>query len=590
MISSEDERDAEQQPDQTSRRESLVEMLLRPLGNDFEMRHVFAGDLEERLSHSIARPERGELTAEGAAAWLGKTQDDEEGGGDGVGKAVGSRRPVWLRPLAVLATVLTFVTLALEFYHDLPLAVTFWKSPPLLWEMGERQLYKMPLKREDPRLGPALPLAAEQNCRAHPEDSVRYCYYVMILRAYDQPLPNDYVQTWRRLEPDNAFWPLFQATVELQDHYRISPSSSPAVVREAVRKLLGEAASLPRCQSRFDEALRFADGLKQPTRTYVQASVNREWSSGRKLSWIPHGFWSEVHGEIFGIVNSDASRIEGPPADLLALEHKLKEWVEANVKEDPNQMSFPDQMLVFNLLGRAGHIMGMRGVVILVAGLFLTLAALSGFRQHPLASRSARMTQCTWPLLRPAGLALPVWWGVVIPAGLLGMVAFLLASTHPWSGAQYDLAMVFSPAVLVLPVLALTVEIARREVSRGVAFLGLRSAGFSRALGWLMIALSLVPLVILIVAGADGSPSRARERFLLTTAGCSGGLVVLWLAGKFLLGYASPAANVRHRLIALRLIPVLLLSAIALDVLALALHPVERYLVALAVQKGLSFY
>jgi hypothetical protein len=189
--------------------------------------------------------------------------------------------------------------------------------------------------------------------------------------------------------------------------------------------------------------------------------------------------------------------------------------------------------------------------------------------------------------------------GVVIPAVLLtGTAGFAL------SGRKYDEGFfgpvlrgfaVWIPLFVLMPALVVMVEGARRETARRAGFLGLRRPDFQKRLSILMIVLSLLPLFseaawfIALMMDESGLGIFTAKLTLFGVA-LSSGLVVLWLTFSFLLGYAFPTANVRHRLIAARLFPVMLIAAMTFSVLALALHPVERGFVRKAIRDSHSVH
>jgi hypothetical protein len=550
---------------------ALPDLLLRPLGEDVEMRHIFRGDIEERLRHTEVRG--GELSQNEAAAWLAARPG-----------VVPSRKP-WLLTLLALAALLTLFGVAWEGYNLLPFFATAPGGPPMFRELGEKQLYRIPARRADnPLLDTSFnPTGAAEACwRGHPEDPVLYYYYVSTLIFAGRPLPEDYDATWRSIDPDNAFWLLLQARSALTPPAVATatpgPASEPPPPPEAppeVVAMLVEASQLPGCHSYDADAMKFLKEQSHEPVTFPQATGLRMSSFQPML--LPRETMADWQS-----LSREASEHEGELSD--GDEHgyeTVATWLDQIREEATNADSIAVTMSDFHYMENtvpAAMTMGLRIQTIASAGFFLVLAGVLILRQFPARGPAGRMALCARPLLDPRGsrwLALKyVAVPMILLAGLAGVVFFKRVTDDD----RMAYLMVLPPTIM-LAALALMVGGARREVSRRTAFLGLRSSGFQRKLGWLLLLLALAPTVVVLIALAVGhNASNDQEAALTMIGGGCYGVTLLWLGLKWLLGFVSPTANVRHRLIAARLVPVMLIAALSLNLFALCLHPVEHYL------------
>jgi hypothetical protein len=554
---------------------ALPDLLLRPLGDDVEMRHIFRGDIEERLRHAEVR--KGELSPEQAVKWLAAQPG-----------VIPSRKP-WLLPLLVIAALLTFVAVVWEGYNFLPGFAAVPTSPPLLRQWGEKQLYVIPARRADnPLLEPGhTPATAAEACwRGHPQDPVLYYYYVSSLADSGIPLPADYDATWRSIDPDNAFWLLLQARLALTPPPLIvrgsfsssasGPPPPPADIPRVVA-LLVKASRMPGCHSFEQDVAKFLKAQTLEPETFVQMSSIQIASSMRYMA-RGSSSWQLVSRQASG------SRDELSALDPHGYE-RVAGWLNRIGEESAAADDLNDELigsLRMETMFPSVMTMILRGEAIVSAAVFLVLAGVLILRQIPARGRAGRMALCARPLLSPRGLRWLTLKYVAVPVILMAGVEGSVVLTGK---IDDDLMgyLVLAPSALMLPALVAMVGEARHEVSRRTAFLGLRSTGFQRKLGWLLLLLALIPLLallVLLIALATGhSHNSDLEAILATTGGACYGAALLWLGLKWLLGFASPTANVRHRLIASRLVPVMLIATVSLGVFALCLHPVERYLV-----------
>jgi hypothetical protein len=565
----------------------LPDLLLRPLGEDHELRHIFRGDIEERLRNSAAG--EGELSADEAAAWLASRPG-----------AVPGREP-WLLPLLVVAGLLTLLSVAWEFYDFLPSLVSSPGAPQALREAGERQIYRIPPHREDNPLldaGYDPAAAAEKSWRAHPDDPVLYYYYLRRSVNTLDNLPPDYEATWKRIDPDNAFWLLYQARLTLChpstalsggafSAFKYPYDGTPLAVGNAVEILLREASRLPHCHS-YDLLLRdFLDDQRHVPVTSAQAdALAMEVPLRDDGGYSDRGEWTRLSYE------PEAHRSE------LAKVPQVYEKLKTRLGEIRDEVSAADETSSgwerAWILDRAGGVMKVRMLAVLSAAVFLGLAAVLILRQFPARGPAGRMALCLRQLLDPRRVLALVPKCVVPPVLLVVVlalfaghreayrIAFLpMAAVSPVMLSALTLLAAAMPSVMLIA-LTLMVESARREVSRRTAFLGLRSTAFQRRFGWIMPLLAGVSLVAVFSVAASYSSTFAA---LCSVAGGCYGVPLLWLGVRWLLGFVSPTANVRHRLIAGRLVPVLLIAVVSLNIVALCLHPVERSLVRKAVSQ-----
>jgi hypothetical protein len=549
---------------------ALPDLLLRPLGDDVEMRHIFRGDIEERLRHAEVR--KGELSPEQAVKWLAAQPATAPG------------RSPWLLPLLIIAALLTPINVGWEFYGFLPSFISSPGAPQALREAGERQVYRIPAHREDNPLldaGYDPAAAAEKSWHAHPGDPVLYYYYLRTSVNTLDNLPPDYEATWKRLDPDNAFWLLYQARLTLcspslalsKTTFKSPSSVVPPAVRNAVEMLLQDAARLPQCHS-YDMPLRgFLDTQRHVPVTSAQASA-----LGMDVA--------------LRIVGADSERAEWTKLwnmaqanrPVLAADTQTYEKLKIRLGEIRDELAAADEFSNgeerLRSLERAEGIVGFRMLAALSAAVFLLLAGVLILRQFPARGPAGRMALCLRQLLDPRRLLVLVPQYVAPPVLVVVILAFFVGQRE-----VYKLAFLLwaaTPSFMLLA-LVLMVESARREVSRRTAFLGLRSTALQRRFGWLMAVLAGVSTVVAFCANSVNFSMLGT--FYIVAGGCYGA-PLLWLGVKGLLGFASPTANVRHRLIAWRLVPVMLIAAVALNIVALCLRPVERALVRMAVRQS----
>jgi hypothetical protein len=544
----------------------LPELLVRPLGSGHELLHIFRAGIEERLLYAAA--EKGEDTPEAAAAWLATRP------------AVASRRR-WLVPLLVLAVLTTVFALAAGLGEYLPLYAFDGSAPVVVREAAKRQLFAVPPgKRASPLVTYITdPMAVgTENWTNHPGDPVFYHLLVVATMDQEHTLPQDYDASWRGVDPDNAYWLLYRIHAARRTLDPANPFT-PGVVLSTLQ----EAAALPRCHSyRQDQERLYLSEMLPPRSAAGLTARSIAYTQFRLLTGNITSDWWWLSSEI----RTHAAEISAGPAGAQGLQ-KLQDWAAELGKEEAVADPFDLSPSHGN---SAAAVAGVRASLV-VAGLCLFLCAgVLGLRHWPTRSSAAGMALCVRQLLHPRDLRSILAGGMLIPGGLLGIAA---VAFFPWEFrpgiALYATSI---PLFLVLPLLALMVAAARREVTCRAGFLDLRGARFQRRISWLVILVSLLPFLALIpLVTSLASPSATGvmpgswtrsggANLILAGAGCCSGAVILWLTISMLLGYASPSANVRHRIIAYRLMPALLIAAITVNLLALALYPLESRLVS----------
>jgi hypothetical protein len=545
---------------------ALPDLLLRPLGDNHELQHIFHADIEARLQLHSATLQKGEDTPADAATWLATRP------------AVTSRRR-WLWPLLALAVAAFTAALLLEAYEYLPrFAFTGDKTPALLREAAGRQLYSIPPNGEDNPLrdGSGDPLAdAQANWQAHPDDPVSYYGYASAFIYHGRPLPPDYETTWKRLDPGNAFWPLLQARLSVRASTRTGTPTKGEMIA-----LLHTAASLPDFHS-YDAAQQsYLLSLLRRPQTSQQVDAFRSVFDEHRSTPYYGNLW-QVLPPSLDTWKDDLS--DGPSG--AAEYQKLTDQV-FQLSREPSRLQ---PLARHPALDRAAFVIGVRLYVLAAAACFLLCALILTLRRLPARGAAARLALCLRQLLHPRDA-----WPAAL-AGILAtalMVALGAIVSYPWTHQENSALLVaLSPLLFMLTMLVLMVESTRREVSRRTAFLGLRSPRWQARVAMLMLVLSVAPLVAgvtaivsaILIDNPGNTLSSGAMHYLEFLACACYGVVVLWLAGSFLLGYAFPAANLRHRLIAARLIPPMLIASLVMTTLALALHGVERHLVKEAV-------
>jgi hypothetical protein len=464
----------------------------------------------------------------------------------------------------------------------------------MLRALGEKQIYRIPARRADnPLLKtdygmmldriPGVSRAAEACWRGNPRDPMLYYYYISSLVYCDKELPKDYEATWKLIDPDNAFWPLLQARLGLApplvrvfgplDGF-LRPASSVPPDPAKVLELLQQAAQLAGCHSYEVAAANFEKNQRRDPVTYIQAAnlsdsvLIKSFGSWQALSKEASGRQSELsvqdpHGyeRVAGWL--DQMREESTTAD---------ELIDASM----NAQSLNHEPF-------AGMMMVLRAQSVISGGVFWVLTVVLLLRHFPTRRAASRLALCAGRLLEPRGLLRLVVKYVAAPVLILAGFACALIFVRVM---DENLIVYFAmlPAAIMLAALVLMTGSARREVSRRTAFLGLRGSGFQRKLEWLPPTLALAPLVLdllllLVIAVIHHAGGSLQEQIVVGAGACCYGVALLWLGAKWLLGVVSPTANIRHRLIASRLVPVMLIATVSLNLFALCLHPAETYLV-----------
>jgi hypothetical protein len=542
---------------------SLPDLLLRPLADNHELRHIFREDLGNRLQlYSGSSLQKGEDTPADAAAWLATRPP------------VTSRRR-WLWPLLALAVLMLAAALLLEAYEYLPgYAFTATGAPPLLQDAARRQILSAP----PGRTGDALledgwdPVPyAEANWHAHPDNAASFYDYATSFKDYRGPDPPGYEATWKRLDPGNAFWPLLKAGNSVWGNVRTGTPTKDEIIA-----LLHTAASLPDFHPYDAEKQSYLLGLVRTPQTSGQVDAFRS-------------VFQRHHSDTFQTWQRLLSRLHDWQADLSTGPHGAGDYLKltAEVEQLTHEASRLRPLENHPALRRAKQVLQVRLYILAAAGCFLLLAFALTLRHLPARSPAARLALCLRQLLHPRDAWPAMGTGIALAAVMLALGA---AFSRPWDSYQTSAdAFLLPMAHLVAPILVLMVASVRLQVSPRIAFLGLGSPRWQARVAMMMTVLALTPLlsgsIALIAATLSGSPEVGSHtvKGLTIVARTCYGVVVLWLAGSLFLGYAFPSANVRHRLIAARLIPPVLIASMVMSALALALHGVERHLVKEAV-------
>ncbi|MDB6079541.1 MAG: hypothetical protein JWO82_3288 [Akkermansiaceae bacterium] len=528
----------------------LPERLLRPLNKDDPQRPVLQQDLEARLAHELAG--KGDDPPEQALAWLERRRPGRSG--------------LW-RWLAG-AVVLLLSCIALELYQEEPLLALSkngWSAE--LREEAFRRIYTVPPEKAsyNIRLDQQNPVAgAERGWRAHPDDPAFYALYVELSLTHQHKLPEGYDETWRRIAPDNSLWLLYQAESQL------NPAMT-AAEKEAAMAQIRTAASMPRRQLyRLELQRKIIAEIRQP-HTVAASILLRNSQLG--LSYAP-GFQPAI-----SLLTEQTQALSASEEDRDAAEKILERYAaEASQLRKFREASWPP--VAWRWQRMSLMIMLSRWTLLGLATFFLLGAGLLRLRELPAAGAPGRLARCVAALWRPGDAWKIALLGLAAPLGLGAMLCYG-ADARGYVLGQLVLGL---PLPLLLALLAGMVTTADFLLSRRAAFLGMRISRRRIAANALMTGMAYVAVVIpglMLAAEKFGMilPSLQPRLPLLTAqeiCGGAAGLVLLWLLVKVMLGYASPEANLRHRVIARGLAPACVAMAVLLGVIALALHPLER--------------
>lgn len=536
--------------------EEFVELLMSPLKADDPQRQVLRHDLRERLKYS--QPQAGDDTAQTARAWL--TVRGTAGGR--------SRRRVLALWAAVLAIFLGCA--GFELWRMAPLLADEGMGPAWMKEETLRQLYTVPPEEAPVAAEEALPFDEGGGpWRAHPENPVLYFTYAKAFSLRCRRLPANYEATWRKIDPDNGIWLIIQAFSISQVRFHRPPLNQPET-----EALLREAAVKPRIEA-YDEAWDqyVIDHLRAPETAAQELMIRNRL--GAQRAWARQPWLWEP-----GIpLTSAAQAGTSPGTPEWEAYEKISRWIGAYSTSEAARKNAMPRISAHAAPALVVVTPGCQAGLLLAALLFVGPAAgLLALRQLPAGGRAGRMASCLAALERPGDRWRLLAVAVPLPLalGIAGVLA--IQPDRPLGG----LGMA-APGLMFLALVAIAAAGASWQISRQTAFLGLASTPPQRKITTVIAVgtLSILAIVTTLVAVSRAGllpPVHDPAPVLTSMAGLCG-VVLLCLGGKVMLGYTNPETNVRHRLIARRLLPVVLISAMALCFAALSLHAVERWAV-----------
>lgn len=529
--------------------EDLLERLLRALAADDPLRPVLEGDLRQRLRH--APPASGADSAEEAAAFLSR-------------KAAGSRSGKGaLAMLLALALVPVLAALALAIHTLIPRAGDIPEAPRWLRQMAHERRSSLPMEEAPQAGGTGYRIedvaASKAAWQAHPDDPMFFFQYAMASMNGSFDLPEGYEKTWRRIDGDNGIWLLLEA--EKQGGGTGQP------VKWCV-DLIQKAAAMPRVHSYRQDWFNHVRSHSPPPRSATDLMLWR-----REMDqWGLSDFMAFTG---MRVVVANLMQAATDPAEKDNYRRLLREITaeirppvpKSGVAVEPAPMFEAPMWLAARL--------GTLATAVILVG----VAGAAALRLLPSRGAPGRMARSLVLLRRPGDT-----WCLVL--GAVPVPVALAVVTPALSDGWMSLAWLVHPAVTLLPlvILALLVTLGSRRVSRRIGFLGFGRSRWRREVDLLvagLAVLNLAALPLLMAAQPRDWVSRTFPIGWVTQAsGVLAAAVGIWLLVKVLLGFTSPEANIRHRVIARSLIPACLASAALVACCSIALYPVETSRVA----------
>jgi hypothetical protein len=175
-------------------------------------------------------------------------------------------------------------------------------------------------------------------------------------------------------------------------------------------------------------------------------------------------------------------------------------------------------------------------------------------------------------------VGLPV---VVLGAGLGLMPEHLRGAMSSDGVTSLDSFLANLTGYALFAGLVAAVQMARMEIARRTAFLGLRPRWWQMGLGWGALALCFAAVAAYLLYVRKPAPEGDFSAALTKDAAIAfAALPLLWLMAKHAIGLFRRGSTLRHRLLARRLIaPVLMMALLQLAGLAV-LHGMERRIIA----------
>lgn len=536
-------------------REKLTELLLRPLAEDDPLRPVLRQDLAERLEQ--VAPPAGSLTAEQTMAFLRVRPPRKR-----LGK---------MAILAAVVGVMVIACVGVEIYQVVPVLGQLPAAPPWLTQAAHERIFNLPM--EDTPVFESLHRSGsnadtmERVWRKHPDDPALYFGYLLTQegKRNTPPLPADYEKTWRKIDPDNGMWALYQANAD-QDNVRwILGSTSVPGVSETVLALVMEAAAKPRLHGyaaeRFDYLLRG----RKPLRTVPDLYAFRMQLLNLRAPSQSIEPWEPLSSQLSIILTMD----DVPDTEREAC-RKVLIWIEAD-KAEFRRASFAGAMPEI----KAFTILLERWGCLAAAAIFVVAACAVALRRLPVRGAAGRLSVCLSQLRQPRDLS------IMLALALPGPLAIALGSgLCTWGEQTAERNIWITLGLMTLSLAAVLITVGSHQVSRQSALLGLGSSSGQQRLNRAMCAAVLLGGAIWVAWLSQTPPGLSSARpgmeKIMPLEQALAAATGIWLLVKTLLGYTSPEAGIRHRLIASRLLPAFLITALVLTMAVLLMHSVER--------------
>jgi hypothetical protein len=456
-----------------------------------------------------------------------------------------------------------------------------------------------------------------------PDDPMVYFVYAVDYSYAMGDLPPDFDETWRRIDPENATWPIMKAIQRAWRACGPDPARRKLIVKdqalfgEAV-ELIMQASHMPRLDDFTAAQLPWIRASMGTPHTAQEAHIMNTSARLGVREFVPQR-----------LVRTELEQLEAG-GDKEAMAAWLAAWRRCAMLASLTDSKTADSWN-WNLLESAAAKAGLSGEsarwndlrrivtpdrvwppsprVPAIADPETPPAAIDWFLQQepqeqatrlahlwvgflaaatvsllglgvawllllPPASAGARCAECLaalfdrrgWVKLALAGVLLPLVWGagwaLAIPAYELKQ-----AETSAYSGA-----------LILIAVIASALCITQREISRRLAFLGLGAGGWRKKVALAMTTLALLSPVVLYLSLYLGHPQE--------TPGCIdggpilSGIACLWLTGNLAAAFFQRDAAIRRRIYARRMIPALTALTALLLLFMGGIALAERHLIA----------
>ncbi|MDB6080522.1 MAG: hypothetical protein JWO82_4269 [Akkermansiaceae bacterium] len=602
---------------------SFPDVFAARLPENPELRHVVRTELEQRMAY--AEPGPGDDTPE-----------------QGVARLERNPAPKGVSRYGLIAGfALAFLFLLLGGFAEVPAVIMDLDGGskiPAFLQVRIDAWKKSQVVSEDvyqPLLHPMSDWARDSRAiwEKRPEDRVLYHLASFYECMATQGMPADYDQTWPKLDPDNALWPLEKSSVMIFAALRYDSTTRKQRVIDPAKFAEGIAAFEQASRMPFynnfsaESGRRTLPTLRTP-RNRLEAGFAENcmrWSQTRYRQ--PYGKGILLQAEALGaagerdkladllaavrrvallVCSSDHPRRNGVSVRLFPLEDlagiagrqglpdeerklwALKKVLESRAATDmvaglgPGEAEAngdPRHIGSWSPEGQVDLILEMRLRALAAAAFFTVLAVALAVRQLPVRGASGQTTRVLSRLHGQGSGWLLIMVAVVSPVLILAAGVNLLPQdlSRPYGVRSATDALAILSGFGLFIGLLVTLHIARVQLYRRTAFLGLRPRRLQMVLGSIALGLGLAgTATILLYLHSEYFAAAVFADMTIIYAA----IPLLWLIVKFIVGLFRHDATLRHRLLARRLTaPMLGMAFLLIGVVGIC-YGLERHIVA----------